>query len=69
MYEIQTGIGGIRNLFRLEKETKAYKDRILTSIKNHFEHEKEEVNYYQPVRVTNFWSNNYIEYKSYGNEN
>ena len=61
MYEIQTGIGGIRNLFRLEKETKAYK--------NHFEHEKEEVNYYEPVRVTNFWSNNYIEYKSYGNEN
>ena len=25
--------------------------------------------YYEPKRVNNFWNNNYIEYKSYGNKN
>ena len=29
-----------------------------------FKHKKE--NYYKPVRVCNFWSNNYIEYESNG---
>ena len=32
-------------------------------IKDLFEYEEEE-NYYKPLRVSNFWSNNYIEYKS-----
>ena len=64
-----TAIKDIRNLFRQEKETKAIKDRILRDIKNLFEHEKEEENYYKPVRVSNFWSNNYIEYKSNGDRN
>ena len=50
----------IRNLFRLEKETK---EIILRDIKNIFEHEEEE-NYYNPVKVSNFWSNIYIEYGS-----
>ena len=50
-------IKNIRNLFRLEKETRAIKDRILRYIKNLFEHEEEE-NYYKPVRVKNFRSNN-----------
>ena len=62
-------IKDIRNLFRLKKETKAIKDRILWDIKNLFEHEKEEENYYQPVRVSNFCSNNYIQYKSNGDKN
>ena len=31
-------------------------------------HEKEE-NYYKPVRVSNIWSNNYIEYESKGDRN
>ena len=35
----------------------------MRDIKNVFEHEKEE-SYYKPVRVTNFWSKNYIEYES-----
>ena len=56
-------IKNIRNLFRLEKETKGIKDKILRDIKYLFEE------YYQPVRVNNFWSNNYIEYKSNGNRN
>ena len=61
-------IKDIRNLFRLEKETKAIKNRILTDTKNIFEYEEEE-NYYKPVRVSNFWSNNYIEYQSSGDRN
>ena len=52
---------------RLEKKSKAIKGRILRDIKNFFEHEEE--NYYKPVRVSNFWSNSYIEYKSNGDRN
>ena len=52
-----------------EKETKATKDRILRDIKSLFEYEKEEENYYRPVRVSNFWSNNYIHYKNNGDRN
>ena len=59
-------IKDIRNLFRLEKETKAIKDRILKDIKNIFEYEEEEKKYHKPVRLSNFWSNNYIEYESNG---
>ena len=62
-------IKDIRNLFRLEKETKAIKDRILRDIKNLFEHEKEEKYYFKAVRVSNFWSNNYVEYESKGDKN
>ena len=63
-----TAIKDIRNLYRQEKETKAIKHRILSDIKNLFEHEEEE-NCYKPVRVSNFWSNNYIEYGSNGDRN
>ena len=62
-----TAIKDIRNLFRQEKETKAIKDRIRRDIKTVFEHKEE--NYYKPVRVNNFWSNNYIEYESNGDRN
>ena len=58
-----TAIKDITNLSKLEEETKAIKDRILTDIKNLFEHEEDE-NYYKPARVSNFWSNNYLEYGS-----
>ena len=53
-------IKDITNPFRLKKELNytAVKDirslLRLTDIKNHFEHEKEEENYYKPVRVNNF---------------
>ena len=60
-------IKDIRNLFRQEKETKEIKDRVLRDIKNLYEHEKEE-NYYKPVKVNNFWSKNYVEYKSNGDK-
>ena len=38
-------------------------------MKNCFEHEEAEENYYKPIRVSNFWSNNYIEYESNGDRN
>ena len=56
-------IKDIRNIFRLEKENKAIKDRIFRDNKNLFEH-KEKENYCKLMRVSNFWSNNYIEYES-----
>ena len=56
------------NLFRLKIKIKRIKDAVLGNIKNNFEYEKEE-NFYKPVRVNTFWSNNYIEYKSNGDKN
>ena len=41
-------------MLTLEKENKAIKDITLTDIRNLFEKEEEE------VRVSNFWSKNYI---------
>ena len=64
-----SAIKGIRNLFRKKRETKANKGRILRDMKNLFEHEKEEENYYKQVRVNNFCSNNYIEYESNSERN
>ena len=58
-----TGIKDIRNLYRLEKESKAIKDTLLTDIQNLFEYKEEEENYYKPVRVSTFWSNNNIDYE------
>ena len=54
-------IKDIRNLFRQEKETKAIKDRILRDFNNLFE---EEI-YYKPVRVSNVWNKNFIEYEAF----
>ena len=59
----------MRNLFRLEKETKAIKDRILRDIKNIFQHQKEEENCYRQIRVSNFWRKNYVSFQSNGDGN
>ena len=53
--------------FRLKKENESIKDKTIRGIKNFFENEEED--YYKPVRVNNFWSNNYIEYESNGDRN
>ena len=55
------------DLFTPEKEIKEIKGRIIIDIRNIFEQEEE--NYYEPVRASNFWSNNYIEYKSKDHRN
>lgn len=49
--------------FMTKKENKVNKEGILRNIKNLFEDKKEE-NYYKPVVVINFWSNNYLKFES-----
>ena len=61
--EEESIIRNIRNLFRLENIRKGVEDKILGEIKNLFEQ------YHKPVRLNNFWNNNYIEYKSNSDEN
>ena len=63
-----TTVIDIRNLFRLERKAKVIREKV-RDIKNRFDHEEEEKSYYKPARVSNFWSNNYIEYKSDGDRN
>ena len=46
----------IRNLFKLKKEDKTIKDKILGDIRNLFELKNEY--YYKLIRVGNFYSNN-----------
>ena len=58
-----------RKLLRLKKKVKGVKDIVLKNIKDLFGYKKEEENYYQPVRVNNFSTNHYIEYKSNGDKN
>ena len=41
---------------------------MLRNIENLLENEDAE-NYFNPVRKSNFWSNNYIEYESNGGRN
>ena len=59
----------MRNLFRLKKEIIRVNNIVLRNIKNLSKREKEEENYYEPVRLNKFQSNNYIEYKSNGDKN
>ena len=46
-------IKDVRNIFRLKKENKPIKDRIIRDIRNLFEHEEEDQ--YKSVRVGNVW--------------
>ena len=48
------------NLVRLEQEIKAIKD---------FKNDQAEDKYHKQIRVSNFQSNNYIEYESNGDRN
>ena len=56
-----------RNLFKLQKENEAIKDRTIRDIRTAFEQQEED--YYKLVRVENFWNKNYIEYESNGDRN
>ena len=42
-----------RNLFKLEKENKAIKDRLIRDIRKHFEQEEKKY-YYKPMRVSKY---------------
>ena len=59
-------IKSARNLSTLKKENKQIKDKIIKDIRTLF---KQEDDYYKPIRVGNFWNNNYIEYESSGDRN
>ena len=59
-------IKSIRNLFKLKKENEAIKNKINRDIRTLV---KQEGDYYKPIRVGNFWNNNYIEYESSGDRN
>ena len=60
-------IKSIRNLFKIEKENEEIKNRINRDIRRLFE--QQEKDYYKPIKVGNFWNNNYIEYESIGDRN
>ena len=62
-----TAIKNIRNRFRLKKENKVIQDRVIKYFRNLFEHAEED--YYNPVRVGNFQSNNYIEQEGNSDRN
>ena len=51
----------------MKKEQEAIKVRIIRYIWNFYEHKRED--YYQPLRVGNFWSNSYIEHESNSDRN
>ena len=57
--QVDTTIKDMRNLCRLKKEVNRVNNIVLRNIKNLSEREKEEENYYKPVRVDNFRRNNY----------
>ena len=59
---IGTTIKDIKNLFKPEKDSNAIENKIIRDTRHLLEHKEE--SYYKPLRVSNFWSNNYIEYES-----
>ena len=59
----------VKSLFRLKKEKEAIKGKKIIDIRKRFELENEGGNYYKPIRVDNFQSNNYIKYQSNGDRN
>ena len=63
----QNIIKDLTNIFRLEKYSEATQDKIIRDISNLFEFENEEEDYYKPVNVTTFLSNNNTEFESNAN--
>ena len=49
-----------------EQNERLIKDRLIRDFRTLFEQDE---GYYKPERVSNFWSNNYIECESNGDEN
>ena len=60
-------IKSIRNLFKLKKENEVIKGSTIRDVRTLSE--QQEDNYYKPIKVGNFWNNNYIEYESNGDRN
>ena len=60
-------IKDVTNIFRSKKLRKETNDTAIKYIRNLLEHE--EKNYFKPVKVNNFWNNNYVEYESNSDKN
>ena len=50
-----------RNQRKRKNNKRIIKDKIIRDMRTPFEQEQD---YYKPKRVSSFWNNNYIEYKS-----
>ena len=50
----------------MKKENQTIKDKIIRDIKTLFE---EENDYHKPMKVDNFWNNNFIKYESNSDKN
>ena len=50
----------------MKKENQTIKDKIIRDIKTFFE---EENDYHKPMKVDNFWNNNFIKYESNSDKN
>ena len=50
----------------MKKENQTIKDKIIRDIKTLFE---EENDYHKPIKVDNFWNNNFIKYESNSDKN
>ena len=57
-------IKDIRNIFRLKKKYNSIKDKIVRGKRTLFESDEEKKDCYEPIRIGNAFSSNYIEYKS-----
>ena len=55
-------IKSIRNLFRSERKNNAITDKIIRDMHFLFEEDKEDEDYYKPVRISNAFDDNFIEY-------
>ena len=53
----------VKYVYKGENVIQMIEEKIVRDSRDLCEHEEEE-DYYKPVRVDNFWSNNYIEYES-----
>ena len=56
-----------KKIEKKEQNERIIKNRIIRDIKTLFEQQQQD--YYKPKRVSKFWKNNYIEYKSNGDKN
>ena len=56
----------VYEIFLAKQRNYVIKDRIIRDIRTLFKQEDDD---YKPIRVNNFWNNNYIEYESSGDRN
>ena len=61
-------IKSIRRFYKLKKENEAIKAKLVRYIRTLFK-QQEENDYFKPIRVDNFWNNNYIKYEKSGDRN